>query len=155
MISPLPTFCFSSDSNFLAIIFIFGCMKKKKCNIRHVIIALLFLSSYLIDTGLAGYRLYQPFFLKDPHQHLPVDSGQQRAPGQHAHTEYRRPQKPCCQEESGYEQKVDGLRQILEQQQDSIAVCQSCRCLHPRGKGKQIDHQYNPPAMSFPPIFFI
>ena len=27
-----------------------------------------FLSSYLVDTGLAGYRLYQPFFLKDPHQ---------------------------------------------------------------------------------------
>ena len=52
-------------------------MKKKKCNIRHVIIALLYLSSYLVDTGLAGYRLYQPFFLKDPHQQLPVDRGQQ------------------------------------------------------------------------------
>ena len=36
-----------------------------------------FLSSYLVDTGLAGYRLYQPFFLKDPHQQLPVDRSQQ------------------------------------------------------------------------------
>ena len=38
-----------------------------------------FLSSYLVDTGLAGYRLYQPFFLKDPHQQLPVDCSQQGA----------------------------------------------------------------------------
>ena len=73
-------------------------MKKKKCNIRHVIIALLFLSSYLSCTGQESGRLYR--FIDQADQsaliHIDVisDSGKSAVPRIQIHTHGKSPPSP-------------------------------------------------------------